>query len=535
LDTLNRSRAAGRRGLLVRIAPAILSGVLISLAFPPAGWWWLAWVALAPLYLALTAAPEGGRGAIAHGLAVGFAFGFVLFLVGMFWMNEIGALPWFVLAIIQALPFTLWAGALALLLPRLPAAARPFTFAATWVLLEWLRGVGSYAFPWFPLAATQVHALPLVQIIAITAQWGLSFALTAVSGLAGEVVRTIRSGEKKGAFLWAGAAVAIPLLLAAYGWGALHAEGSRAATATARCSVAVAQGSFLKASRFNTDARAEPLNIYLDLTRKAVALGGGRVDLVLWPETVVPDDLLRSGYTYPRISALARDTNASLLVGTIYQEDPTHTYNSAVLVKRDGKFGGRYDKAILVPVGEFFPLRGLLGPIYARYGVPDDDLAPGSREGGPLTFPYGPDGATSRVGILICYESAFPWRSREEVRRGAQLLSLLTSDQTFGTSAGPYQHADLAILRAVENRRWLVRAASTGTSQIIDPTGRIRDALPVMSRDASLDVVELREDQTLATRWGDWFVAVCAVIAAASVVRAFRGKEPPTAGALPPG
>ena len=102
MDPLSGPGNLGRRGGLARVAPAILSGVLLALAFPSAGLWWLAWVALAPLYLALNAAPAEPRGAaIGRGLALGFAFGVILFLAGMFWMNEIGALPWFVLALIQ--------------------------------------------------------------------------------------------------------------------------------------------------------------------------------------------------------------------------------------------------------------------------------------------------------------------------------------------------------------------------------------------------------------------------------------------------
>jgi apolipoprotein N-acyltransferase len=130
-----------------------------------------------------------------------------------------------------------------------------------------------------------------------------------------------------------------------------------------------------------------------------------------------------------------------------------------------------------------------------------------------------------QVGTIICYESVFPRWAREDVLAGAQMIALLTSDQTFGTSAGPQQHADIATVRAVETRRWVVRAAATGVSEFLDPTGRIRDSLPLMKRGVLVHAVTLRDDKTLYVRWGDWVLWVCAGISLASVIAARRWRQ----------
>ena len=160
-----------------------------------------------------------------------------------------------------------------------------------------------------------------------------------------------------------------------------------------------------------------------------------------------------------------------------------------------------------------------------RYGVPPNDLASGDLPGEiSLSRPGQP---AASLGAMICYDDVFPWQARARVRRGAQFLSVMTSDQTFGTTAGPIQHADLAQLRAVETHRWLVRTAATGTTEFIRPDGRIETLLPLSTRGVLARPVPLRDDQTLFVRWGDWWVAVCGAILLAALFApvATRGRK----------
>ncbi len=542
-----------------RILLAALSGVLLAFAYPMLSLWWLAWVALVPLYLAVgglgdkapfplplppasgaggpeglslptaeasgvglldTPAPEAGgrgrgKGANLSAFLPGFTFGLILFLVGLFWMNEIGALPWFVLACIQALPFALMTLVCAVLMLRLPVWARPLAFAALWTLAEWARTQGKLAFPWFMLSSSQVRALPLAQIVDITGQWGLSFAIATVNGLLGEAWQKRKVGQPLRFIAAAGAIIGV---LLAYGIPQYQRYDSLPTDGPGTRAVAVAQGSFSK--NYSGDGATEALATYLDLSRDA-AVANPRPELILWPETVVPFGLMNSQVAHDAVTRLARDQRTALLVGTTHMDAQDNYYNSAALINAQGEIVARYDKIRLVPVGEFFPLRGLLKSIYARYGVPDRDMTSGPL-GHSLTLDSAEGRRPLRLGPMICYESVFPDYARAQARDGAQILTLVTSDQTFGTSAGPYQHADQSAIRAIETRRPLVRAASTGVSEFINPAGRVTASLGLNERGVLSRQITPRTELTLFVQWGDWFVWLCGAIVVAAVVMAIR-------------
>ena len=528
-----RLRAVGRFTL-----PAFSSGALAVLAFPTVAAWPLAWIALAPWYghlcaLADKREPPGASRKVRQawlraGARSGFLVGFFLFLVGMTWMNEIGTGPWIVLSAIEALPFTLLGLAAVWLFRRLGPVAerapwlRPLALAALWTLMDGLRTQTRYSFPWFILAATQVRALPLVQVVSFAGQWGLTFALVLCGALLGEAWRQRRRGENRPALRLVGAALAVPLVLA--GGGALALSGAKRENLPPR-RVAIAQGNVIKTHQIE-GGRSDVLGIYEDLTRQATAPGAPLPLFVAWPETVVPGLLLRDPELLRRVGNLARQTNTSLVVGSVQVDDDERLYNSAFLIGRDGAVAERYDKTQLVPAGEFFPLRSFLASAYKAYGAPARDFSWGNRPG-LFTTAAAENTPPVTLGVLICYESAFGRLAADRARGGANVLVLLTSDQTFGTTAGPYQHADLCVLRAVETRRWLVRAASTGVSQIVDPWGGIRDSLPIGARGALVGDVRSRTDRTLYVRGGDWFLGLCAAGVVLLAVTASARRVPP--------
>jgi apolipoprotein N-acyltransferase len=440
----------------------------------------------------------------------------------MFWMTAIGAVPWAVLSFIEAGWFALMGVVAAGLLPRLPAAARPWAFAALWTLLEFARSWGKCAFPWFLLAATQARpaSLPVVQLAEWTGQWGVSFAVAAVSGLAVEAFRARRDGAPKRAAGFAAVALAVPAAL--YGFGAARLASLSAASEAElpRHTVAVVQGNIPKMPHADgasddelrrqwEEYRRRTLDTYVSLTREAAQ---SHPTFVLWPETVVPGQMLREPDLEAEVVSLARETRTPLLVGTPDADFFTkERWNTAVYYDAAGLQRARYDKTRLVPMGEFFLFSDVLGPIYENYGWrPGMDFTPGTQPG---IFPVGGYGSDSRtdIGMLICYESVFPELARDRVRRGAQLLVQMTSDQTFDGTPNPQQHADLAVLRAVETRRYFVRAGATGLSEIIDPKGSVVKRLPSGVTGTFAGEVRLRSDRTFFVRHGDWFVGLCAL------------------------
>jgi len=220
----------------------------------------------------------------------------------------------------------------------------------------------------------------------------------------------------------------------------------------------------------------------------------------------------------------AREIGAHLLVGSpAYEPGPQERryYNSAYLIAPDGAVHGRYDKVHLVPFGEYVPLKRwlpFLGKLVAQVG----DFTRG-RIGATVSVKEAP------MGVLICYESIFPYISRAAVLNGAELLVNITNDAWYGRSSAPYQHFSLAVFRAVENRRGLVRAANTGISGFIDPVGRVLTATELFEDDTAVRPLPLIRQTTIYSRHGDLFAKACLLIAAlftmAAAVKILMSKD----------
>jgi apolipoprotein N-acyltransferase len=195
-----------------------------------------------------------------------------------------------------------------------------------------------------------------------------------------------------------------------------------------------------------------------------------------------------------------------LLVGYIDTsgEGPS---NSAALLDPRGDQISRYDKMHLVPFGEYIPFRRLL--FFAESLTKQvGDFVPGGNYSMGLVN-------GRKVSTIICYESIFPNLVRQFVNRGSELIVLITNDGWFGVSSAPYQHLRMGVVRAVENRRYMVRTANTGISAIIDPYGRIEAETPIGVRTILDGTARLRSDRTFYTRYGDVFAYanVIAVVA----------------------
>jgi apolipoprotein N-acyltransferase len=219
------------------------------------------------------------------------------------------------------------------------------------------------------------------------------------------------------------------------------------------------------------------------------------------------------------LTSLSATLRIPLLVGSIDVADglPQRIRNSAFLVTAQG-LEGRYDKIHLVPFGEFIPLSGVIGFVrgWAEF---ISDLEPGSRT---VVFP----GPPAPFGIVICYEGIFPDLVRDFVRDGARLMVNMTNDAWFGRTDGPDQHLSMYPFRAIEHRVSVVRAANTGVSAFIAPSGQIVRRMKLFERGVLTDRVALRVGRTLYTRLGDWlaFVSLAATAAlVAAVVR--RGRS----------
>jgi apolipoprotein N-acyltransferase len=308
-----------------------------------------------------------------------------------------------------------------------------------------------------------------------------------------------------------GVMIAASLLAAVLGFGTWRL---RQAPAQTEIRMAIMQPSIEQPLKWEPRHARETLNIYLALTRLA---GEGSPDVIVWPETASPTVLRRDPELQRMLAAASADLRALLLVGSIDILDgtPRRISNAAFLVSGQG-IVGRYDKIHLVPFGEFVPLSGVIGFVrgWAEFIA---DLEPGSRA---VVFP----GPPAPFGVVICYEGIFPDLFRQFVNNGARVMVNMTNDGWFGRTSGPFQHLAMYPFRAVEHRIAVVRAANTGISAFIAPSGQIIRHLSLFERGVLSDRVPLRQGETLFTRIGDWVAWLSLVVSAASIGVAARRR-----------
>jgi apolipoprotein N-acyltransferase len=272
-------------------------------------------------------------------------------------------------------------------------------------------------------------------------------------------------------------------------------------------SIAVMQPAIEQPLKWDPQHTARTLDIYFALTRRAAR---ERPDLIVWPETASPTLLRRDPDLLAALRAMSGALGVPLVVGSVDVDDvvPDRIYNTAFLVTGQG-ITHRYDKIHLVPFGEFVPLSRVIGFVrgWAEFIA---DLEPGSRA---VVFP----GPPAPFGVVICYEGIFPDLFRQFVNNGARMMVNMTNDGWFGRTSGPEQHLTMYPFRAVEHRIAIVRAANTGISAFIAPSGQIIRHLSLYQRGVITNRLPLRQGRTLFTRLGDWMAWTSLALAAISV------------------
>jgi apolipoprotein N-acyltransferase len=405
--------------------------VLFALSFPPADLGILAWVALVPLLLAIDESQPG------EAFRLGYAGGFVAWLLVVSWIRGYGLPVWLLLSGYLALQFGAFAGASRWIAQGRPPWVGIIAVPLLWTSLEYLRSIGPFGFPWALLGLTQHANLPVIQVARVAAVFGVS-CLVALGSAA--VFALLRRRYPAAAIVLI--FVALPLT-----WGIREVE--RVPAPTIR--VAALQPNVDPRAKF---AAAFAGQIMTDLETLVAQAGGHDPQLVVFPETALPVNLFGAGGSLGEVGRWANAARTTLIASSL----ENGRSNIAVSIAPSGQSVDRYDKVRLVAFGE----AGIL---------------PGTQRN-PLWTPVG------RVGIAICFESIFPETGRALTQNGAEILAVITNDAVIATSswpdrwAGPEQHAAHSVLRAVESGRWVVRAANTGLTRLIDPSGRIREDIP---------------------------------------------------------
>jgi apolipoprotein N-acyltransferase len=543
----------------------LLSAGLQILVFPLPNLYFLGWVAVAPLLIALLRTRQPDTLQLLAGLKLlpakpGQAF-LLAYLCGILWYagtcywiyntmrqyGGVGTIAALGLLLLFCLYLAIYHGLFGLLISLLasptdgdgpnPFSRRVLLLAPfAWVAVELAR-TRITGFPWDLLGISQVDNIPLSHIATVTGVYGLSFEIMVVNTAlaAAFVIRSQRGQPSKRKPLLVATAAAIVVLQA----GRLISPPALPTDHTARLvqqNIPVLQGSDWTKEYF--DGTLRDLSV-VSLTVPSLTLPGqdptkhgaasassAHPDLIVWPESPAPfyttDPAFREA-----VSNIARESQSWMLVGSLgirnAAQSPTHAtqlFNSGSLVSPGGEWGERYNKMHLVPFGEYVPFRrifGFAGGLTKEVG----DFSPGTSRAALQ--------AANKLGVFICYESIFPDEIRQLAANGAEVFVNISNDGWYGDSGAYAQHLKQARMRAVENNRWLLRDTNTGVTAAIDPYGRVVATIPRKVR-AALDAgYALTNVTTFYTRHGDWFAYLCAIISVAGLLLNFRsrtGTEP---------
>jgi apolipoprotein N-acyltransferase len=483
------------------IGLAALGGALMALSFPKVGLFVLAWVCLVPLLFAIRDKNP------AKASLVGLVFGFVAFVGILYWtvypVSVYGRIST-VLAVLFMLLLVSYISIYSALFAAFVAWTRKrfglsvfISAPVAFVSLEYLRSVVITGFPWGFLGHTQIAWLPLVQVVDITGVYGVSFVIVAVNAALFMIIERLTGRTRRFPAVETAVSCLLVAVLIVYGVFAIAREKAIMAAGTP-VPVALVQPNIRQDLKWDPSFQEETMNIYEEMTLASLPY---KPRLIVWPETATPFFFQSNPVFRPRVEALARRADATLLFGTPAFEDDGGSmryYNRAYVLSGDGRIIGRYDKIHLVPFVEYVPLRGIFFFVDKLANGAAGDFSKGTITE-PVPTPIGP------LGTLICYEAIFPESARIFARNGAAFLVNITNDAWFGTTSAPYQHFSMARFRAIETRLFFVRAANTGITAVVDPTGNCVVRTDIFTRTIALGDIVPKPRTTFYTRFGDVF------------------------------
>ncbi|NLC69736.1 MAG: apolipoprotein N-acyltransferase [Desulfuromonadaceae bacterium] len=484
------------------LALSFLSGLVLALAYPRADLSFVAWFALVPLFLVMEKRP----------FASGFAAGTAFFAIILYWLNIVmttygGMSPFFAIVAYLLLVFYLalyfavstW---LSCRLRKLLGLSPWISLPVVWVAAEYLRAHLLSGFPWASLGYSQQRYLSMIQSADLFGVYGIGFLLVFFNASVAEGWRALRD-KKASLARWAPLAAALLLLAgnAGYGWRQLRGAVDERPRSL---SIALIQGNVDQAVKWDPDFKQATVDRYRRLSMDAAQ--AGKTDLIIWPESATPFYFDLGEPLLARVREIPPATGARLLFGAPAYEvanGSVRYLNSAFLLSRRGEVSGRSDKIHLVPFGEYNPLAKVF-PFLDKLVHGVGDFSPGSLN--PLSLDE------AKAGVLICFEAIFPEIARNYVRLGCGLLINVTNDAWFGRSSAPYQHLAMTRFRAVENRVWIARAANTGISAFIAPSGRVTATTGIFEAATLRGETGLGARATFYNRWGDFLPLLFGVI-----------------------
>jgi apolipoprotein N-acyltransferase len=532
----DRSEIAGLlKFLSVRNIPtrawalALLSSALQILVFPKPSLYFLNWVAITPLVYALLRG-RGGEGelvdaegrslrpfTVKQGIVIAWLSGVVWYLGTCYWiypvMHGYGGLNALAAGLIttgycliMALHHGAFGGLVVLMARRASLGNRRPLFMAPffWVAIEYFRDRVT-GVPWLPLGSAQVDNVPFARIAEVTGIYGLSFAVMLVN--CAFAAGLLLFGKRRTNLLISATAAAIALQMGVFAKAELFPATKEALLVQENVPV-------LDPVQWTPEIYDQTIGSLAQLSvQESRALGQEEHGLIVWPESPAPF-FINDPRLHPWLTTIARDANSFLIIGSVGTAESKvpgseQLLNSALVVDPHGNFIGHYDKIHLVPFGEYVPMQQYL--FFAKKLTREvGDFARGTER---KVFYI--DGM--KVGVFICYESIFPGEVRQFTANGAQLLINISNDGWYGETGAPFQHLEMARMRAIENHRWVLVATNNGVTASIDPYGRVVKRLPRNVRAAMVAPFAPQIETTFYSRNGDLFAWLCVVISVLAI------------------
>jgi len=493
---------------------SIMSGVLLFLSFPKFDLHYLIWISLIPLLFALRG--KNLSEAFLAGLITGFVYNTGIIYWVTFVVVHYGYLPLsigiFVMLLLSfylSLYVALFAFGVVFLKKR--GIGEIVSAPLLWTILEYGKSHLLTGFPWENLAHSLHGQLSFIQIADITGIYGITFLIVFINCLLFGLMTF--KGRKA---ILSELLVGVILLGATLGYGFYRISDIEKATKnTDPVNISLVQGNIDQSVKWDPLYQSKTLNLYRQLSIEAAE---SKPRIIVWPETAAPFFFQDNNHKRKNVLNLAERTGSYLLFGSpSYERKDGQIYlkNSAYLVSPSKDIVGRYDKVHLVPFGEYVPLRDFLFFVEKLVAGAGDFIA------GDGFRPLMVEG--KKAGVLVCYEGIFPEIGREYKKNGADLFVNITNDAWYGRTSAPYQHLSMIAFRAVENRVPIVRAANTGISAIIDPTGKVVSRTEIFEQAVLSGNIGIYDYDTFYTRYGDLFVYICIVfmiaIFSVSVIR----------------
>jgi apolipoprotein N-acyltransferase len=532
-------------------AAAILSAVLLELPFPLAGpmppWRGIiAFFGLAPLLWAILAPTESKR-PFRRAFLIGYVCGILWYAGNCYWIYDTmlihGGIPpagslglLLLFSLVLGLYFGVFALALKFIANRLSLTIALIAAPFLWTALD-LAAARITCVPWDQLGYSQIDNQFFTVFAPVTGVYGITFILVAFNSI---IVRLILHAPSRSLRL-IGPIVALIILWALL-TGMPFAPSDAPATAVlVQPNLDVAADNRWNApdlwnshitqfSRLATET-CKPFIAGIPQTNAPSftpdCANQAPVGLIVWPEAPAFSFFEADPRFTQAMSSMARDKNAALIIGGIGADEVNgnlNTFNSAMLWASDGSRIGRYDKIHLVPYGEYIPYRNLFFFAHQLTNQVSDFSRGTERKVFRIEDAHG---QSHHYGIFICYESVFADEIRQFAKNGAEVFVNISDDGWYGDTSAPWQHLNMARMRAIENRRWILRATNNGVTASIDPYGRVRQSIPRHTVGSLVAQYGFNSETTFYTRHGDVFAWLCAILSLGFVVFAINKRTSP--------